>query len=361
MNGLAAQDRLRELFARTEQGGEEELFRQARQARTARWGERIFLYGFLYLSTFCRNDCAFCQYRRSNAEERRYRKSLRELREAGLRLAEDGVHLLDLTLGEDPYLVEGEGFARLEEMVSVLHRETGLPVMVSPGVITAAQLSRLRQAGADWYACYQETHDQRRFARLRLGQDFDRRRQARLDAAAAGLLVEDGLLTGLGETADELAASLLAMRDEPLSQVRAMSYVPHACTLPVPEQGAAGQGATDGRRTHELRAIAAMRLLMPDRLVPASLDVDGLAGLRMRLMAGANVVTSIVPSGCGFAGVATRELDIDDARRSVAAVRRVLDGMGMEMATAADYARWLESRRQALAAGEGRQEGHACG
>ena len=357
MNGLAAQDRLRELFSRTEQGGDEELFRQAREARTACWGDRIFLYGFLYLSTFCRNDCAFCQYRRSNAEEQRYRKSLRELREAGLRLAEDGVHLLDLTLGEDPYFVEGEGFSRLEEMVAVLHRETGLPIMVSPGVITAEQLTRLRQAGADWYACYQETHDQRQFARLRLGQDFDRRRQARLDAAASGLLVEDGLLTGLGETADELAASLLAMRAEPLSQVRAMSYVPHACTLPVSEPEAAG-----GQRAHELRAIAAMRRLMPDRLIPASLDVDGLEGLRMRLQAGANVVTSIVPSGCGFAGVATRELDIDNERRSVAAVRRVLDDMGMEMATAADYARWVAARRQALAA-DGGQSGDvaACG
>ena len=350
MNGTVAQDCLRELFSRTARGGDEELFRQAREARANCWGDRVFVYGFLYLSTFCRNDCAFCQYRRSNAEEQRYRKSLQELREAGLRLAEDGVHLLDLTLGEDPYFVEGEGFSRLEEMVAVLHRETGLPIMVSPGVITAEQLSRLRQAGADWYACYQETHDQRQFARLRLGQDFDRRRQARLDAAA-GLLVEDGLLTGLGETADELAASLLAMQAEPLSQVRAMSYVPHACTLPASEPEAAG-----GQRAHELRAIAAMRRLMPDRLVPASLDVDGLEGLRMRLQAGANVVTSIVPSGCGFAGVATRELDIDNERRSVAAVRRVLTDMGMEMATAADYARWVESRRQTLAAGSGQQK-----
>lgn len=357
MNAASGRNSLRELFFRTAQGGDGELFRQAREARTTCWGNSVFLYGFLYLSTFCRNDCAFCQYRRSNAAELRYRKSLRELRDAGLRLAEEGAHLLDLTLGEDPYFVEGEGFARLEEMVAVLHRETGLPVMVSPGVMTAAQLSRLRQAGADWYACYQETHDAQRFARLRLGQDFARRRQARRDAAAAGLLVEDGLLTGLGETADELAASLLAMQAEPLSQVRAMSYVPYACTLPVPDGGASG-----GRRLNELRAIAAMRLLMPERLVPASLDVDGLEGLRMRLLAGANVVTSIVPSGCGFAGGATRELDIDNERRSVAAVRRVLSRMGMEAATAADYARWLESRRRGMTAADGRrQEGCACG
>ena len=145
MNGTVAQDCLRELFSRTARGGDEELFRQAREARANCWGDRVFVYGFLYLSTFCRNDCAFCQYRRSNAEEQRYRKSLQELREAGLRLAEDGVHLLDLTLGEDPYFVEGEGFSRLEEMVAVLHRETGLPIMVSPGVITAEQLSRLTQ------------------------------------------------------------------------------------------------------------------------------------------------------------------------------------------------------------------------
>lgn len=350
MNGIVAQDFVRELFSRSERDGDEALFRQAREARSSCWGNRIFLYGFLYLSTFCRNDCAFCQYRRSNTAEQRYRKTLQELREAGLRLAEDGVHLLDLTLGEDPYFVEGEGLFRLEEMVAVLHRETGLPIMVSPGVITAEQLSRLRQAGADWYACYQETHDQRHFARLRLGQDFSRRRQARLDAAAAGLLVEDGLLTGLGETADELTASLYAMQAEPLSQVRAMSYVPHTCTLP-----ASGDDAGE-QRAHELLAISAMRLLMPDRLVPASLDVDGLEGLRMRLQAGANVVTSIVPSGCGFAGVATRELDIDNERRSVAAVRRVLTDMGMEMATAADYARWVENRRKTLTAGDGQRK-----
>ncbi|HJA80009.1 methylornithine synthase PylB [uncultured Desulfovibrio sp.] len=335
---------------------DEALFRRARAARAAQWGNRVFLYGFLYLSTFCRNDCTFCQYRRSNHAEIRYRKSLREVLEAGQRLAGDGVHLLDLTLGEDPCLMEGEGFARLEEMVAALRRATGLPVMVSPGVISAAQLARLRAAGADWYACYQETHDRTLFAALRVGQDFDRRCQARRDAAAAGLLVEDGLLTGVGENAAQLAHSLQSMYGEPLSQVRAMSYVPHACTLP-PQAG----DSLAARRAHELRALAAMRLLMPDRLVPASLDVDGLAGLTMRLQAGANVVTSLVPSGRGFAGVASRELDIDNERRGVAAVRTVLDRLGLEAASPGDYARWLTERRRTLTPDAGERTGGTCG
>ena len=119
--------------------------------------------------------------------------------------------------------------------------------------------------------------------------------------------------------------------------------------------------ALAARRAHELRALAAMRLLMPDRLVPASLDVDGLAGLTMRLQAGANVVTSLVPSGRGFAGVASRELDIDNERRGVAAVRTVLDRLGLEAASPGDYARWLTERRRTLTPDAGERTGGTCG
>ena len=89
-----------------------------------------------------------------------------------------------------------------------------------------------------------------------------------------------------------------------------------------------------------------MRLVMEDRLIPASLDVDGLEGLAMRLKAGANVVTSIVPSGCGLAGVASKDLDIENQRRSVAAVVRQLGELGLEPALPGEYRAWVEQRRR---------------
>lgn len=316
----------------------ERLFAAAREARHRAFGNRIFLYGFLYLSTYCRNNCTFCQYRHSSTAAPRYRKTPEEFAEAARKLAEEGVHLLDLTLGEDPYYVEPSGFHRLLELVSSLKEATGLPVMVSPGVLTAPQLVALKEAGADWYACYQETRDISLFNELRIGQDYSLRAQSRTDAVAAGLLAEDGLLTGAGESLEALADSILAMSREPLGQVRAMSYVPHESTFP------SSAGTTlEARREHELKAIAAMRLTMPDRLIPASLDVDGLEGLAMRLRAGANVVTSIVPSGCGLAGVATRDLDIENQRRSVAAVKEQLERCGMVPATVEDYRAWKQS------------------
>ena len=78
----------------------------------------------------------------------------------------------------------------------------------------------------------------------------------------------------------------------------------------------------------ELLTIAAMRLAMPDRLIPASLDVDGIRGLERRLEAGANVVTSIVPPTVGLAGVSQAELDIDEGYRTVAGVLPHLDAAG---------------------------------
>jgi methylornithine synthase len=72
-----------------------------------------------------------------------------------------------------------------------------------------------------------------------------------------------------------------------------------------------------------------MRLVFPGKLIPATLDVEGLAGLKQRLEAGANVVTSIVPPHQGLVGVAQSLLDIDDARRNTASVLSVLEDCGL--------------------------------
>ncbi len=313
------------------------LFTKAQACRDRYFGHTFFMYGFLYLSTHCRNDCTFCQYRCSNTRLQRYRKTLETLLEAAQRLIDDGVHLLDLTLGEDPYYVSDEGFPRLLELVQTLKNATNMPLMLSPGVLRAEQLRALADVGADWYACYQENHNRNVFAQLRCQQDFDQRKQARLDAAAAGLLVEDGLLIGVGETTADLIESLLAMKEEPLAQVRAMSYVVGEATTAQPTT----QTLKTPHET-ELSVLAAMRLLMPQRLIPASLDVDGLQGLSTRIDAGANVVTSLVPSGCGLAGVASKDLDIENQRRSVAAVCAELAKQDRRPASQSTFQAWMQ-------------------
>ncbi len=314
----------------------EALFSAARRVRAEQTGDRVFLYGFVYLSSYCRNDCHFCFYRKSNTDSLRYRKSHHQIVEAARVLAESGVHLIDLTMGEDPAYFEGNEFEDLAGLVASVAEATGLPVMISPGLVDEGVLAMLKEAGASWYSCYQETHDRSRFAEIRPGQDFDSRLDRKRLARRLGLLTEEGMLSGLGESGTDVARTLAAMGELDADQVRVMSFVPQKGT-PLSDQPPGDPGM-------EVKIIAIMRLLFPDRLIPASLDVGGLQGLKERLDAGANVITSLVPPGQGLAGVAQSSLDIDDARRTVSSVEPVLRECGLHAASKAEYRHWVEER-----------------
>ena len=311
----------------------------ARMERRRHFGDEVFLYGFLYASTYCRNHCRFCLYRRDNTEAPRYRKGRGEMVDLAGALAASGVHLIDLTMGEDPrvYAPDGSGFDALLETMAQIRAATGLPMMTSVGVLPPAILARLAEMGVEWYACYQETHSPDLYKRLRSDQDYDERMASKYRAGDLGLLVEEGVLTGVGETPADLARSLAAMRNLAADQVRAMTFVPQAGT-PM-GKALAPQPVT------ELKLISLMRLLMPTSLIPASLDIDGLSGLGQRLAAGANVVTSLVPPGEGLAGVAQSELDIEAGKRTVAGIRETLVANGLRTADVDAYRAWITDRQ----------------
>jgi methylornithine synthase len=331
------------LLSLTQKNQIEALFEAARELRARYFGNRIFLYGFVYLSTFCRNQCNFCYFRKSNALPERYRRDETEVIGAAQSLAESGVHLIDLTLGEDPRYFEDEGFEPFVRMIGSVRREVDLPIMVSPGVVPADVLSDFARAGVSWYACYQETHNRALFKRLRPGQSYDARLANKERAGSLSLLTEEGLLCGVGESVRDIADSIEVMRSLGVSQVRAMSFVP--------QEGTPLQSRQKADPLREVLTLAVLRLVFPDRLIPATLDVEGLDGLPIRLRAGANVVTSIVPPDFGLAGVAQSSLDIAEARRTIASIAPELEKLDLQTASPEDYASWVEDRREQIRPG----------
>lgn len=324
-----------------QQGLLEKLFAAARRQRARHFDNGVFLYGFLYISTHCRNRCSFCFYRKSNTRAIRYRKTPAQIAQSARQLARSGVHLIDLTAGEDPCFHNGDenAFTPVVNTVQSIRADTGLPVMASVGVVADPDLDRLAAAGADWYACYQETHNRQLFDQLRVGQSYEARCRSKVAAKSKGMLVEEGLLCGVGETSRDLVDSLAAMSRLGADQVRVMTFVPQAGT-PMQDQPPSSS-------LRELITIALMRIAFPGLLIPASLDVDGLAGLRQRLDAGANVVTSLVPPGQGLAGVAQSALDIEEGRRTVEGIAQTLRLCGLQPATARQYQDWVDERKRA--------------
>lgn len=318
----------------------EKLFAAARRQRERHFGNAVFLYGFLYVSTYCRNRCSFCLYRKNNTRAIRYRKTLAQVTESARQLAQSGVHLIDLTAGEDPCFYQGDdnNITPVISMVQSIRQDTDLPLMVSVGVVADTDFTRLAAAGADWYACYQETHNRQLFQQLRVGQNYEARCRSKVAAKTNGLLIEEGLLCGVGEISSDLVHSFDAMSRLGADQVRAMTFVPQPGT-PMRDQ-------PSGSPLRELITIALMRIVFPHLLIPASLDVYGVAGLRQRLDAGANVVTSLVPPGQGWAGVAQRELDIEDGRRTVKGIAATLAACRLAPATLDHYRRWISRRKR---------------
>src|SRR5665647_194430 len=243
------------------EGEEQELlFKAARSIRMNNFGQKIFLYAFVYFSTYCRNDCNFCYYRKSN-NIKRYRKTPEEVVEIARDLADSGVNLIDLTMGEDPIYREND-FETIIGIIKEIKKQTGLPVMISPGVLSKKQIDIFAEANTDWYALYQETHNKELFHKLRWDQSYEKRMAAKLYAKEKGMFIEEGLLVGVGESYSDIADSILEMGRIGATQVRVMSFVP--------QEGSPMEKVTTPDRNLELNIIAILRLMYHQSLIPAS-------------------------------------------------------------------------------------------
>ncbi len=306
------------------------LFERASEIRRQVQGDKIFAYGFVYFTTYCRNNCNFCYFRRSN-EIGRYRKTEEEVLALSKALVDSGVNLIDLTMGEDP-LYHKEGFETVLRIIRKL-KDMGTSVMISPGVVPDEIIDKFKDAGADIFALYQETHNRELYKKLRKDQDYDERMHAKLHARDCGMFIEEGILSGVGETPGDVADSLLTMGEIGARQVRVMSFVP--------QPGSPMENVRTPDRIEELKIIALMRILYPNALIPASLDVDGIAGLKERIDAGANLITSIIPPKSGLMGVANSVMDVDEGGRTVEEASEILRSMGLRIATDKEFKEFL--------------------
>ncbi len=332
------QAEIKYLLSLTNSRKQEKLFSATSQLRHKYFNNKIFAYGFVYFSTYCRNNCRFCYYRYNNAKSPRYRKDLKEILQVCRALKNSGVHLLDLTMGEDPFYYQQQNLSNLLEMVSAVKEEINLPIMAFFGLWPEEMLKDLYQTGADWYACYQETHNRKLYRRLRINQNYYSRLSLKQKAQQTGFLIEDGILLGVGENLTDRARSILTMESLKVDQGRVMSFIP--------QEGTPLEKNKTPKRNEELLMIAALRLALKNVLIPASLDVDGIKGLKDRLQAGANVVTSIIPPTSGLKGVSNSRLDIEEGNRTIAGVKNVLESTDLELASVSDYVEWITARRE---------------
>ena len=163
-----------------------------------------------------------------------------------------GVHAYSIvTAGRT---VEGKDLDRLVETYDLLHRECGLRLCASHGLISEEAFARLKQAGVEMYHANIETSE-RYFPFICTTHTFqDKLREIEL-AKAAGLTVCSGGIIGMGETwQDRLDMALTLAELEILS-------IPINALIPV--KGTPFEGLTPLTQEEILRTVAMFRYLNP--------------------------------------------------------------------------------------------------
>jgi 2-iminoacetate synthase len=175
----------------------------ARELTRQRFGNTIQIFAPLYLSNECKSHCTYCGFSVGN-EIRRKTLSMYELDREASALYEQGIRHILLLTGED-YRATPVDYLETAAL-QIRDRFPSMTIEVYP--LKAADYERLRKAGVDGLAVYQETYDPVRYREVHL-QGMKKRMEFRLNcpdrAGQAGIRrIAIGALLGLSRPVSEV-------------------------------------------------------------------------------------------------------------------------------------------------------------
>ncbi|MEU3493186.1 radical SAM protein [Kitasatospora cineracea] len=261
----------------------EELFRQARAARSAVFGDEVVVRGVTEITNQCRVNCVFCPMRRDNTRKNSdFRTESSQLVDVAASVKASGINVMFFQGGEIPQTTRVVG----EALPGILDLYDGeVEILLNLGNKRRSEYEYLREQGATSYILKFETSDPRLAEEVRQ-ESLDSRLKCLQDLLDLGYRVGTGSIIGLpGQQVADVARDLVFARD---LGVHMCSVAPF---IPAPDTPLADHPAGDVELA--LNAIAVSRLLAPDWLVPAVSALSKIAGEGQYrgLMAGANVIT----------------------------------------------------------------------
>ena len=262
---------------------QEELHERAAAASLSEFGGRVFVRAVVEVSNFCRENCVYCGMRRDNKALARQRADAFRLAELIIENRPGSITDLNIQTGEDPVAVREV----VLPLIRILRRETNLGISVCLGTLNPELYAELKEAGATTYIIKFEIGDRRQYGALHAPGHYDERLDHIRQLATAGWNVSSGFIAGLpDQTEDEMLENFAVAADLPLRGCSVSPFIPGEAT-PV-------AGASTGNIDLTLNAMAALRLMRPDWVIPAvsALNIsDPGGGYRRGLRTGANLAT----------------------------------------------------------------------
>ena len=182
-----------------------EQFENLRRFALARWrkasGNRLRYVAPIYVSSYCIDACAYCNFSAGRKETVRKRLSLAELSEEVASVMAAGARVIELVYATDPEFTTGMLVKYVASVADALGGEPGSGVLLCTEYLSSEAYEALRDAGLWGIVQWDETLDEAAYHRWHDSSPHKREFQTRMDnhdrAMAAGLQVATGALFGL--------------------------------------------------------------------------------------------------------------------------------------------------------------------
>jgi len=259
------------------------LFEEARKQRYLHFKNNVVVRGVIEITNLCRVNCDYCPMRKDNTKRNSiYILSSEEIINASRHIKDFGINIVFLQGGEIPQTtkVVADAIPRIKELFNGY-----VEILLCLGDKSKAEYKYLRDLGADSYILKHETSDARLHYKLR-HKSFKDRLRCIENLLELGYKVGTGTIVGLpDQSLESIADDILLAKELGMHMVSASPFI-SAPETPL-------ENCTYGSINTTLNAIALMRLVTPDYLIPSvsALEVSGKDGQLKGLEAGANVLT----------------------------------------------------------------------
>ena len=276
-------DEFRALIASCDSQTLEYIRKESVRTAQERFGHGIFVRGLIEISSFCRNDCAYCGLRRSNRSAERYRLNHEQIIECCKEGYDAGLRTFVLQGGEDATLTD----EWLEQIIhDIRHIYPDVAITLSLGERSYDSYKRLYDAGATRYLLRHEAANEELYRKLHPQTMSHANRIACIENLKdIGYQTGMGMMVGVrGQSVEDLVDDLLLMERIRPQMIGIGPFIPHRNT-PLGDYPAGSVKLT-------LLMLSIVRLMHPSALIPSTTALATISaqGRRMGILSGANVV-----------------------------------------------------------------------
>lgn len=200
------------------------LFTKAKQLEKRFFHSPVNSYGVIEISTYCSQNCDYCQLRKDNTELKRKRMNREQIIEIAKEINKAGIKSIVIRSGYDDFFNED----RISYIIYSIKEHAEVDIILSFGERTFEEYKGWKIAGATGYQLRFKSSNPSIYKSLNRFGSFESRVEHIKQLKSLGYKICSGSLVGLpNQTFDDIAADIQFCKELNLDIIEFLPFCPH--------------------------------------------------------------------------------------------------------------------------------------